>query len=172
MPFLVDGYNLYHAATRFSTDWAGLVPLKLCDLIAEDMQRLRDAAIVVFDGTRPRDQVTRIEPEGFVKLAYSGPYQEADDVIEDLIRRNSAPRRLIIVTSDRRIHKAARKRRAKSIKAQDYLLALIRRASAPQPPKDPPEKRLGVPPGQLNQWLDLFDIDPNEPPDELARIRY
>ncbi|MBN1437383.1 MAG: NYN domain-containing protein [Sedimentisphaerales bacterium] len=170
MPYLFDGYNLYHAALKLP-DFSSIVPRKLCALIAQDMQRLRQAAVVVFDGTEPRGQFTPIEPDGFVKLIYSGPHREADDLLEQLIQRNTAPRRLIIVSSDRRIQKAARRRRAKAIRAHEYLEEMIRRASTPPRPKDPPEKRLGVPPGQLGQWLDLFNIDPDEPPDELSRIR-
>lgn len=103
MPFLIDGYNLYHAAGKFSEEWAHITPMTLCHFIAEDMRRLRDKAVIVFDGGPPRGISLATKPPGYVKIIFSGPDSDADTTLESLIQKNTAPRRLTVVSSDNRI---------------------------------------------------------------------
>ena len=91
MPFLIDGYNLYHSARKLLPAGPTIAPRTMCRLIAQDMHRLRDHAVIVFDGTEPRGQFERIEPPVYVRLLYSGPNREADCLIEQLIKENTAP---------------------------------------------------------------------------------
>src|SRR2546421_10251174 len=64
------------------------------------------AVTVVFDAARaPPGAEPEAEYRGVrVRYALGG---EADDVIEDLVRRDSAPRGLAVVSDDRRLHPAA-----------------------------------------------------------------
>lgn len=172
MPFLIDGYNLYHAARKITEEWSQLVPMALCRMIAEDMQRLRDGAIVVFDGAAPRGRPADVEPVGYVRIVYSGPKSDADTVLEQMIQQNTAPRRLAVVSTDRRVRQAARRRRAVSLRSEEYLLSLVRRLDQPPRRGDPPEKRQGVPEGQLNEWLEMFGIEPGEADDESGMIEF
>jgi len=173
MPLLIDGYNVYHAALKFSSEWSRLVPMGLCRLVAQDMCRLGEAAVVVFDWPEPRGQFLKVEPEGYVRIIYAGPGRDADSALEKLIKDNSAPRRLTVVSSDRQVQRAARRRRARILKADEYLEALqMRSEQPPDRPQEPIEKRRGVAEGDLTEWLELFGIDPDEPPDELGPIRF
>ena len=168
MPFLFDGYNVYHAAIKLSEEWSGITPGTLCKLITEDMQRLGDFATVVFDGTPGPGRSDEVEPRGYVKILYSGGGKDADTLLEKLIKKNTAPRRLFVVSSDNRLCRAARRRRSISLKSIEYLLSMLQRIEAPAPkPREPREKRTGVPQGELNQWLELFGIDTEKPDDDL-----
>ena len=163
MPFLFDGYNVYHGAVKLCEEWSRITPITLCKFIAEDMARIPDIATVVFDGRQPRGRKSKVEPLGFVKILYSGQNKEADVMLEKLIAKNTAPRRLIVVSSDRQLRRAARRRRAVSLSSVDYLLELIKRREQPPPiQKEPKEKHRGVPEGQLDKWLELFGIDPDK----------
>ncbi len=160
MPFLFDGYNVYHAACKLGEQWVSIVPIALCGLIAEDMQRLRDHGVIVFDGRIPRGRPERVDPEGYVRIVYSGVSSDADSEIEYLIKKNTAPRRLVVVSSDRRIRQAARRRRARSLSAVEYLMEMINRANRPvRRSKEPPEKRSGLIEGDVDMWLNIFGID-------------
>ena len=173
MPYLFDGYNLYHAAGKVCSDWAHITPLNLCVLLAQDMQRLKDSAVVVFDGRPLRGQSLKVEPLGFVRLLYSGPGRDADTLIAELIQANTAPRRLSVVSSDHQVRRAARRRRARTLSSPEYLEALLKRQQQPPPPpREPAEKRHGVPEGELDDWLELFGIDPDESPDDLDSLRF
>jgi len=173
MPFLIDGYNVYHAAGKLYEQWSHSAPATLCELIAEDMRRMKDRATIVFDGVRPRDFSGHIEPAGFVKILFSGPDSDADSVLEKLIKKNTAPRRLQVVSSDNAVRRMARRRRSVSLTSQDYLLGLkIRQEQPPPPPPEPREKLRGVPEGELGTWLELFGIDPDEKGDETGMIEF
>ena len=176
MPFLLDGYNVYHAACKLSEELAALTPSALCTLVAEDMHRLRDQAVIVFDGRPLHDAPPRILPAGYVRIIYSGPQTDADSVLEQLIQKNTAPRRLIVVSSDNQLRRAARRRRANPVRAADYLLQLFHRRQHPPPAQtEPPEKRRGLPAGELRGWLELFGLDPDapaDPPDPCDRINF
>jgi len=161
MPFLFDGYNVYHAACRLRPDWAHIVPITLCQYIAADICRLRDHGVIVFDGSLPRGRPEKVEPEGFLKIIYSGSESDADSLLEKLIQKNTAPRRLLVASSDRRIRRAARRRRAPSVTAQEYLQQMIiRMEQPPRRPSEPKEKYRGVPDGDLEDWLKMFGFDP------------
>ncbi len=173
MPYIVDGYNLYHAICKLSEDLSRITPRTLCCFVAQDMSILKNDATIVFDGNPwPRQNVEEVEPVGYVKLLFSGPDSDADSEIEHLIQKSSAPRRLTVISSDRRLYRAARKRRARWQKSTDYLFEMFDRASRPpRLPPEPPEKRKGVPEGELDHWLDLFGIDNDEQDDGLGRTR-
>lgn len=175
MPFLIDGYNLYHAAIKFHEEWAGMTPHALCAMIALDITRLREVAIVVFDGAQPRGQSWAAEPMGPVQVVYCGGGKDADAMLEELIEKNTAPRRLTVVSSDRRLRRAAGRRRATALTAPEYLKAMVQRQNRPAPPPpEPPEKRRGVSsPGELEVWLKLFGLDPKAPTDDPnSRIKF
>ncbi len=172
MPYLIDGYNLYHAALKFGEEWARLVPLQMCCLVAEDMARMDDHATVIFDGTEPRGRFTKVAPPDRVRIVYAGGGVEADTRIESIIGKNTAPRRLIVVSTDRQVRAAARRRRAQSLTAAQYLEALAHRAAARPPrPREPREKRHGLSAEQTRAWLAEFGFDPDVEDDPLGRIR-
>ena len=167
MPYLFDGYNLYHSLMKISAELSHKTPQFMVELITCDMYQLRDTAIVTFDGKALPGQRWSEDRSGPVQVCYSGPQSDADTQLEQQIQDNTAPRRLVVVSSDRRIRRAARRRRAKSLTSPDYLVLLFKRLNRPPPPpREPREKRTGVPDGQLDQWLELFGLDPNEPDNE------
>jgi predicted RNA-binding protein with PIN domain len=169
LPYLVDGYNVYHAARKMAEQWSHITTLTLCQWIARDMQSLKDRAIVVFDGKKLRGQPTEVKPAGFVEILHSGPKQDADTALEDLIQQNTAPRRLTVVSSDNRLRKAARRRRCKLLKAPQYLEELIRRQQTPpRRETEPIQKRLGLAEGELPEWLERFGLSKDNP-DENER---
>ena len=170
MPYLFDGYNLYHALIKVSADLSHKTPQFLLELITADMHCLRERGTVVFDGKALPGHSSCENASGSVQVLYSGPRSDADTQLEQLIQANTAPRRLVVVSSDRRVRRAARRRRAKSMTSPDYLVALFQRLNQPPAsPTEPPEKWKGIPPQQRAQWFELFGLDVpiDEHPEDL-----
>jgi hypothetical protein len=96
-----------------------------------------------------------------LEVYFSGPSCEADDVIEDKIVDNTAPKSLVVVSSDRRIRTAAAKRKAIDVNAELFWQTLLARLEkqANRPAPEPTEKRHGLTEKEADLWLDLFDLD-------------
>ncbi|MFW6032614.1 MAG: hypothetical protein ACOCTI_04490, partial [Phycisphaeraceae bacterium] len=81
---------------------------------------------------------------------------------------DSAPRRLIVVSSDHAVRRAARRRRATSWTSEQFLHELSIRLSTPPPEPAPPVKRRpgDMPPEEVDRWLERFGFNPGELKDE------
>ncbi|MEN6556924.1 MAG: NYN domain-containing protein [Thermoguttaceae bacterium] len=131
MSLLIDGYNLLHA-TGISGRGAGPGGLQrsrlaLLNFLAEsiDPQEL-PRTIVVFDAHDATVGLPRTVVHRGLTVRFASQYESADELIEELIRVESAPRRLVVVSSDHRIQRAARRRRAKAVDSDVWRDALVR----------------------------------------------
>jgi len=126
---VVDGYNLMHQIVDSRLLGA---PRGLERARARVIHRVRqmvplathrDTAIV-FDASsgegRQGDAGTGPE-SGEVRVLFALEYPDADSMIEEIIRRHSSPARLTVVSSDRRLMDAARRRGASGIDCQTWL---------------------------------------------------
>ncbi|MFQ5731979.1 MAG: NYN domain-containing protein [Planctomycetaceae bacterium] len=180
-PFLlIDGYNLMHAVGLFQRAYGpGEFEKRrnrfLRQLASHLSERERPRTTVVFDGTAGRNRdIDRESFEGMTVL-YSAAQTEADDLLEDLIAGHSAPRQILLVSSDHRLQKAARRRRGQFVDSEDFADRLERRAerdsdtdatdSGPSA-----EKLSGLQPGEeLQHWLKEFGEVPGAAPPQPER---
>ncbi len=159
VPYLIDGNNLMHAAPELEPELSRDALCELLAVLVASGQRVR----VVFDGAPPSAQTeTRIAKTG-VHAEYSLG-RSADDLILKHIARDSAPRRLTVVSSDREIRKAARRRRCIAVTSEDFARKLVQlsahhRFSDPSAPSEPREKHFGPTKEQARQWLREFGIE-------------
>jgi predicted RNA-binding protein with PIN domain len=164
MPLLIDCYNLLHA--DMPPELAGLDTAGLCQLLGRSGWK-KDGVTVVCDGRVGPLGLTESPVDG-VELIYSGPNRSADDVIIDLIDAYSAPRRLTVVSSDRQIRKAARRRRASTWSSEEFvkkLAAVLRQRPAAEPrPGKPATGALDE--YEVDWWLRRFGFDPGDQPRE------
>jgi len=151
MPFLIDGNNLMHALSGAD---ATVGREGLCELLGY-ISRRGEKISVIFDGP-----ARSAKPEGELEIVYC-PARSADEVICERIAANTAPRRLVVVSTDRQIRRAARRRRCKIATSEQFAKTLLRAAAGPEkpPPAEPPEKRLGLRPEQTDAWLKEFGLD-------------
>lgn len=54
------------------------------------------------------------------QLLFSGPDQQADDVVEGLLEHSTAPGGVVVVSSDRRLRDAAKRMGAKSLRSEEF----------------------------------------------------
>ncbi|MEX0885338.1 MAG: NYN domain-containing protein [Phycisphaeraceae bacterium] len=162
MPVLIDCYNVLHAAKPEVL--AGLDVAELCRLLARGPWR-EERVKVVCDGTPGPAAVTRSADEA-VELVYAGPGRSADDLIIALIDRDTAPRRLTVVSSDNEIRRAARRRRARAWTSEEFLHRLAGNlgggaaggeAGGPGKPMPGP-----LDPETTRRWMDAFGLEPPE----------
>src|SRR5262245_56771749 len=122
--YLVDGYNLAHASGDLQGK-AGPHGLdRARNALAARLSRghgdqAGDVTIVSDAKYSPGD-TPRVELVRGVCVRYAVG-EEADDVIERLIRAESVPKRLVVVSSDHRIKDAARRRGCVALTAGEYL---------------------------------------------------
>ena len=170
---LVDTYNVLHhpLALRELPHDSG--PAELAALIAAGRHR-RSKALLVCDGmprklgpVAHRDAELRFHVEGS-ELLYAGPGMDADSLIERLIEADTAPRRLTVVSSDRRIQRAGRRHRARIMPSDDFLGVLLRDADSAKQRWRRPTFTTEVPlsPMAIRYWKDLFGIDEADLPPE------
>lgn len=161
---LIDGYNLLFASGVFASS-AGPPTLQrtreaLLQFLADSLDpKLLGRTIVVFDATQAPPGLPRELSFAGMRVLFSRGGQEADDLLEDLIAAQRAPRELLVVSSDHRLQRAARQRGAAFIDSERWLRDLQRRPAAPLD-RDLPDDSLNSS-AELQKWLSEFaDVDP------------
>ncbi|TWT58719.1 YacP-like NYN domain protein [Thalassoglobus neptunius] len=169
---LIDGYNLLHAAGLARVSY-GPGDLERCrqrllHRIRHGLDReQRSRTIVVFDGRGSdfRDS-SEFRFHGML-VVFSAPGEEADDTIEEQIASHSAPKQLVVVSSDHRLHKSARARRATAIDSEQFLKEIDSRSSHDPAPKVVEKPEL---PENVDVWMDEFrDLDIDQIEKEVVR---
>ncbi len=159
MPILIDGNNLLYAARALNPSEVLLGRQMLCDLLGTWAERRRERVHIVFDGPSHPGDFSKQLGHPAITLTFSGA-ASADHVLIEHLEADSAARRVIVVSTDREIARAARRRRATSIRSDDFWRMLQNELSRPAPPPgDPPEKRHGLPANETDRWLAEFGFD-------------
>ena len=173
---IIDGYNLMHAAGLARGKLVGKqlegARLRLMQRLAYQMTKEeRAGTTVVFDAKAMLEVSTQDELIEGIRVRYPEPGHEADELIEHLIAVDPQPRKLRVVSSDRRLHRAARERMAVSIPSDRFLDELDERrplhaegnASVPKRPPVPlPPKNTEASgdskaiAGDVDYWLKEF----------------
>ena len=136
MPIIIDGYNLLRWVERLDSVYAAIDEASLCRMISQYLVRTRTHAQVIFDGIGPPDK-RELANIANMEVYFSGPDREADDIIEDKILESSAPKGLVIVSSDRRIRATAQRKKATSVKSDYFWLSLIEQLDRKKPTPEP-----------------------------------
>lgn len=158
MPFLVDGNNLMWAIRQCPDETGPNSDYQLCRLIGRYLGLIGESGEIVFDGTGPPekrdfDQIENIE------VFFAGAGTDTDTIIEEKIQASTAPKRLVIVSSDRRLRKAAHTKKATAVKSEAFWDDMRKQLSRKPGPKEPREKRNGLTEGETEQWLEIFGFD-------------
>jgi predicted RNA-binding protein with PIN domain len=157
--YLVDGYNLlFHLGLldrRGGAQALEQARQRLLDLVAETLGKEDADVTVVFDSGRSSSHRRAPQDCHGVHVLYASRGEEADDVIEGLIAGSASPRQLIVVSNDRRLKEAARRRGAQSMSCEDFLDQREKPATRPAPAVEPeragPKSR-----DEIRRWLAEF----------------
>ena len=160
MTLIIDGYNLLHASGVFGSErGAGGFEASrraLLALLVDLLGAARSDVVVVFDAAKAPDGLpARYVHEGITVL-FAREYPDADSLIEKLVAEDHAPGHLVVVSSDRRLQVAARRRRARAIACEEWLAEArrarqVRQATAAEKPPAPG-------PEGIDFWKDYFGL--------------
>jgi uncharacterized protein len=159
--YLIDGYNLLFAMGVL-TRRGGPTRLekareRLLGLLAGAFGDEASSVIVVFDAANAPRGATEVQEFRGLQVRFAVRQDEADDLIEDLLRRDSTPKKLTLVSDDHRLQQAARRRSCQVQGCDDFLDWLDRRRQPQAPPRAPtPEKRERLTAAETQRWLEEF----------------
>ncbi len=161
MPLLIDGYNLVYCAWipgrgfgigQLERSRLGLLRFLVESLEPEELAQ----TTVVFDarGAPPR------LPWSFLyhglTVRFAAGHESADALLEELIEAEAAPRELTVVSSDHRVQRAARRRRARAVDSEAWHAEIVRRRAPPPPTPPPPKPPDPLPAEDVANWLEQF----------------
>lgn len=175
MLLLIDGYNLLHHSDLLGRGrgerWLQHARERLIQQLVQRLDSsLAAETCLVFDAASPPPDLPDRYRIGGIRIMYAVGYPEADDLLEELIAGHAAPRRLAVVSSDHRVQRAARRRRATFFDADAWYVRLIDRGpqlAIPWPPPQPPagttiadrEKPLApIDDEAVHQWMRTFQL--------------
>ena len=114
----------------------------------------------MFDGPAPTPERARQIGGPHVEVSYGGG-RTADDRLIEILETDSAARRLLVVSSDREIRRAARRRRARAIDSDSFWASVQQDLARPPaaPAREPREKERGLDENAGADWLREFGLD-------------
>ena len=163
MMLLIDGYNLLHVTGIFGRGVGpgslersrrGLLNFLAASIPPEELRH----TVIVFDAESAPSGLPRTVDHGGMMVRYATEYEDADSLIEELIAKHSAPRSLTVVSSDHRLHRAARRRKAKPVDSDVWYAELIRQRreqSHFKPPGAAKEQEIPTK-DEVKFWLEEF----------------
>jgi predicted RNA-binding protein with PIN domain len=163
MATLIDGYNLLHATGILGRNigpgsLARARSALLNFLAASLSQTDRDTTQVVFDARDAPRGVPSEERHRGITVRYAVGYDDADALMAELIRVHSAPRTLVVVSSDRQVQRMAKRRRAIAVDSEAWYDQLCQQRASQAHPESSDDSKPVVPvtDAELADWLQAF----------------
>jgi predicted RNA-binding protein with PIN domain len=159
MHLIVDAFNVLHAWGR-GPDSGGFSEIRALSGLIFQSRYAGGRVSIVCDGARFTGEDEPNFPHR-MRILFAGGGREADPLIEKLIERDSGPRELVVASSDRRLQKAASRRRAKWFTSQAFLGQLIQDGANPgaQPSRPPFARKVPLTNSAVDYWLEEFEIE-------------
>lgn len=158
MLFLIDGYNLLGAVRKADEFHAGMNEAGLCSKLSEFLHRMRQEGRIYFDGTGPPDKAG-LSGLSNIEVIFTGPGVEADHRIAEEIEQSTAPKYLVVVSTDRQVRAGAEKRKAGVIRSEDFWPTLIKTLEKKRKGiREPKAKREGLTEAETDEWMTLFGL--------------
>ncbi len=167
MRYLIDGYNLIYAIAPLGAHLRPHALERARINLLDRLWRLHGdgsaSVTVVFDGGKANKRgIGKGSSYHGIHILYAVG-QEADDVIEELVRQETMPAQLTVVSGDHRLREAARRRGCPCMECLDYLERIGQRP-APSIPADAVSKPEALSAEETQRWLEEFgdlEKDPN-----------
>jgi predicted RNA-binding protein with PIN domain len=165
MALIIDGYNLLYASGILG---GGRGPgflersrQALLNFLAESLdEKSVSRCQVVFDASiekAPRGLPRRLTHRG-ITVHFASGLPSADELIEQLILAESAPRQLTVVSSDHRLQRAAKRRKATAVDSDVWFYQTLRDRAARRDAGIGDDLKPDAPTSafEVNFWLQQF----------------
>ncbi|MGC4004570.1 MAG: NYN domain-containing protein [Pirellulales bacterium] len=118
---------------------------------------------MVFDAGQAPWGLARVVNVAGITVHYASNHEDADGLIEELILADSSPKKLTVVSSDHRLHRAAKRRKATPVDSDRWFAQLMRARHERNTTAD---EKVIKPEGpftdhEIRFWLKQFGVDPN-----------
>lgn len=158
MPLIIDGYNLLRTVEKFDPEGPRVSDAGMCRAISDYLRLTCQKGEIIFDGVGPPDKSV-FNNVHYLEIIFSGTGRDADSIIIDKIERNTAPRNLIVVSSDRELRNAAASRQAVPVKSDVFWMQLVKELERKRAVPEPREKQTGISSGLADEWMKLFGLE-------------
>ncbi|MGZ0167527.1 MAG: NYN domain-containing protein [Planctomycetales bacterium] len=181
---IIDGYNLMHsvgyARERYGQGGLERSRNRLLRFLVNrlDLEERRRTTIVFDARTIPFEGVRQQKFEAMT-IIFNEAGSDADTVIEELILEHSAPKQLEVVSGDRRLQRAIKRRKGIAVESEDFARMLRERESVVPgssqdvvPSAESGGKSDNAAPSKSDTeyWLEVFgEVDVSEAPTEPLR---
>ncbi len=133
---LIDGYNLMHAALPLLGVGSSMSLEQkrnafLSSLAGELSSETRRRTTIVFDAQQTGQFYGTRQQFQSMTILFTDAETEADTVIENAVLTSHGPKSLLIVSSDHRIQKTARRRGSQFVERRHFALAIFEDLPAP-----------------------------------------
>jgi hypothetical protein len=172
MPLLIDGYNLLNSTGiapagpgrgNLERSRQALLNTLVESLPPEEVSR----TTVVFDASEAPWGVAKQLVHRGITVKFAAKDDDADSVIERLIAADSAPKRLTVVSSDHRLQRAAKRRKATAVDSDVWFSQLLRdralrannESGSPAASADNLKPEGPFSSGEVEHWLREFGLD-------------
>ncbi|WP_428305283.1 NYN domain-containing protein [Lacipirellula sp.] len=170
MALLIDGYNLLHVTAIVGHGGLRGSREGLLRFLASAIDpRERPQTTIVFDAAEAPPNLPRTIVFEEMTIHFSSEYDNADELIEELIEAHNVPKSLLVVSSDHRLQRAARRRKAPFVDSDVWFAEALRRRAAMKAPAPIIAKPAGPLSGdEISYWLaefgDVEEIEILPPP--------
>ena len=168
-PFIIiDGYNLLHTiGSRRSLGARGNLQRARMELAGHIAARMNpsqcERTTIVFDALAHSNDLPDSSTHQGISVLFSKGFPDADSMIEFLLQKHSSPKKVIVVSNDRRVQTAATRRRAAFVDCESWYESL-----AKVPTTDPTDsgdsaeidRKEIASPDERQAWLREFGYDP------------
>jgi len=158
MKVIIDAYNLFHWAQARVEPPGSLILSSLVQIVGQWATATDSDVLMVFDGKVPPTVDVNALSTGHLHMHFVGPEMTADDAIIEVIDTYSAPKSLCVVSTDREIRRAAKRRRCKGYVCEDFWPQVVNTLANRPVRREPKEKRAGLTPEQTEYWLKQFGL--------------
>jgi len=160
---LIDGYNLLYATDIIGQGGnAGTLQASrqalldfLVDTLREDLLK---RTVIVFDAKDPPPGLPRQVKQGELQIHYATGFPNADQLLKEYIEIHTAPRQLLVVSSDHEVQRAARRRRATSVDSDAWYRKVRSQQNDPHSPRGGSLDKPTGPPSavEVQRWMEEF----------------
>ena len=173
MPWLIDGYNLLHVTGLFGRGADGSLAGSRSALLGFLAAALTPAeckkTMVVFDAAEAPPGLPSENVVHGIHIRFAKGYASADELLEEMIAANHTPKRLVVVSSDRRVQRAALKRRATPVDSHVWYAELAEKLNTRRKGRKSPHEQEDIKPegplspGEVAAWVQMFVAAAAEP---------
>jgi hypothetical protein len=160
---LIDGYNLLYATDIIGQGSnAGTLQASrqaLLDFLVDTLREdLLERTIIVFDAKDPPPGLPRQVKQGELQIHYATGFPNADQLLKEYIEIHTAPRQLLVVSSDHEVQRAARRRRATSVDSDVWYRKVRSQQNDPHSPRGGSHDKPAGPPSavEVQRWMEEF----------------